>query len=131
MKTTLFLTTLFAALALNAATLADNMKTIALELRAISQNVGNAARNVESSASAEKIAQAFLAGKAQPPVTVTELPAAEQGEALKRYEQLMQDAANLAQELTVALRENRNQDAQTILARLMEMRKVGHTEFKP
>lgn len=131
MKMTLFLTALLASLALQAATLAENMKTIALELRTISQNVGNASRNMDSAASAEKVAQAFVAGKAQPPVTVSELPVAEQGEALKRYEQLMQDAANLAQELTVALRENRNQDAQTILARLMDLRKAGHTEFKP
>lgn len=131
MKMTLFLTALLASLALQAATLAENMKTIALELRTISQNVGNASRNMDSAAGAEKIAQAFLSGKAQLPTTIAELPASEQDQALKRYEQLMQDAANLAQELSVALRENRNQDAQTILTRLLELRKVGHGEFKP
>ncbi len=111
-------------------TLANTMKAMAKDLKAITTQVTVADQNANSAALAEEFVQLVLHAKSFVPDTVANLPADQQDAQKAQYAKRLDEAAELGKQLVAALQANDNAKASLLLNQLVDAKKTGHSEFK-
>jgi soluble cytochrome b562 len=109
--------------------LKDNMKTIKVLYKAIAASVTDAKKNTVNAANATKMHDLFVTVKAQVPPAITALPENQRAEALKGYQQMIQQAADMAAKLAEDLKAGKTADAQADLKQLDAMKVDGHHKY--
>ena len=113
-----------------ALTLTDAMRTIGKEFRTLNETALDPAQKALATESARRMAAGFVSAKDIIPISVLELASDEQAAMIQRYTELIQDGANLSEELAVALEQDRTADVEILLEKLGDLRKTGHREFR-
>lgn len=106
------------------------MKTMNQNLKLISRQVQDSTLNQKTAQLAEQLAQATTQCKRNLPGGINNLPPNERDVRKALYEEMMDNTAELSDQLAVTLRKNDNLKAQKLVQNLLALKKDGHEEFK-
>lgn len=112
------------------ADLADTMKAMNSDLKAISAQVGDASKNQSSAALADDFAQVTATAKTFVADTIAQAPAAQQAEMKAQFDSLIDESVSLGTQLAAALRAGDNAQAKAILTQLAALKSQGHDQFR-
>lgn len=112
------------------ADLADTMKAMNSDLKAISAQVGDASKNQSSAALADDFAQVAATAKTFVADTIAQAPAAQQAEMKAQFDSLIDESVSLGTQLAAALRAGDNAQAKAILTQLAALKSQGHDQFR-
>ena len=124
----------FSASAQEAATSGDlehNMKQIGDIFKAVGGSLKDPAKNAENAAAAAKISALFTLTKAQTPSHFSDIPEARRGEAMKAYQDMIQQCIDLSDQLQQAFLANDNALANEIYRKMKDLKQDGHDQFDP
>lgn len=137
LKTLLTLLTT-AALSLNVAfaaeddtPLAKEMKTINKSLRTLKRQAADASKKDENLALLATIKKSLEASNKLDPAKTKDVPAAEKEAYLAKYHEQMGDLAKTFDELEVAIKEDKADDAKKLFEKLTDQKEKGHKDFAP
>ena len=112
-------------------TLPKTMRAMSTDLKKISSQVHNVKKNPSSAMLADDFTGLVLHAKTFTPDSIRSLPRSQQPAAKSRFDQRLNNVAQLGRDLGSAFRANSNSVAVTILRRLNQAMKDGHAEFRP
>ena len=112
------------------ADLADTMKAMNSDLKAISAQVGDASKNQSSAALADDFAQVAATAKTFVADTIAQAPAAQQAQMKAQFDSLIDESVSLGTQLAAALRAGDNAQAKAILTQLAALKSQGHDQFR-
>ena len=112
------------------ADLADTMKAMNSDLKAISAQVGDASKNQSSAALADDFAQVAATAKTFVADTIAQAPAAQQAQMKAQFDSLIDESVSLGTQLAAALLAGDNAQAKAILTQLAALKSKGHDQFK-
>ena len=112
------------------ADLADTMKAMNSDLKAISAQVGDASKNQSSAALADDFTQVTATAKTFVADTIAQAPAAQQAEMKAQFDSLIDESVSLGTQLAAALRAGDNAQAKAILTQLAALKSQGHDQFR-
>lgn len=111
-------------------TLADNMKQIGLNYKAIGAAVNDPSQNAASAQAAGKLMVLFTAVQGQVPDTISKLPSNEQEAALADFKRLIQVEIAAATTLKKDFETGNNADAVAALSTMSSTKKEGHMKYQ-
>ncbi|HWU44826.1 MAG TPA: cytochrome b562 [Bdellovibrio sp.] len=114
-----------------AASLKLNMKQIGKNLKAIVATVNDSSKNQDNAGLAQQAAEAFQAVYNQVPDVINEMPADQQPEAIKGFQQEIQKGIDLFTQLKDAFLNGDNAGAAQILKALSQLKQDGHDQYNP
>ena len=112
------------------ADLADTMKAMNGDLKAISAQVGDASKNQSSAALADDFAKVAETAKTFIADSIAQAPAAQQAQMKAQYDALIDQSVTLGTQLAAALRAGDNAQAKAILTQLAALKSQGHDQFR-
>ncbi|MDB6174882.1 MAG: hypothetical protein JWL59_4193 [Chthoniobacteraceae bacterium] len=134
------LLTLAATLALgfNVATAADDdtplgteMKAMNKSLRTLKKQLADASKKDENVALVEKMKKDLAASKKHEPAKTKDIPAADKAAYLAKYQEQMDALGKSYDELEVAVKADKVDDAKKVLEKLSDQKEKGHKDFNP
>lgn len=114
-----------------AGSLKHNMKEAGALFKAIGQTINDASKNAENAQKAGQMAELFKLTLNQTPDHITEIPAAQQAEALKGYQEMIQKVIDHSLALQQAFANNDNATANTIYKEMKDIKQDGHDQYDP
>ena len=115
----------------SASLMKDAMKEMGKEFKKINQTIRDASENQNNAARAQHIEKLLTDVLNELPVTVSELPSAQQEAAFARYQEMMQREITLAQQLTQAFLNDDSDTAMNVFQEMSDLMDQGHDEFEP
>jgi hypothetical protein len=106
------------------------MKEMSQVFKAIARQVNDPEANRSSAALSHQLGSLIIEGRAMAPASIATLPPAQQVEAIKGYQQQMDDLGSECTKMEAAFQANDNQGAKAALTRMNEMKSKGHDDFK-
>ncbi len=129
------LVTLIAGLSLAAPAVAEDtplteqMNIINKNVKKLRKDVKKAELNKESAALAKECAEAATKAKELAPATAAKVPAAEKDKFIAEYKKQMDDLIATFKELEKNLADNKNEDAEKLIEKVLDQKKKGHDKF--
>ena len=111
------------------ATLADHMETINNAVKKLRKDVKVAEKNKESAELAKGAAEAATKCLAFEPEVAKKVPAGEKEKFMAEYKKQIQEVAATFTEMSKLLIENKNEDAEKLVTKLLDQKKKGHDQF--
>lgn len=115
----------------SASLMKDAMKEMGKEFKKINQTISDSSENQNNAARAQHIEKLLMDVMHEIPVTVNDLPSAQQEAAFARYQQMTQQAVTLAQQLAQAFLNNDTDTAMNVFQEMSDLMDHGHDEFEP
>lgn len=110
--------------------LENNMDEISSSWRKVRKQVADAASNAETAALVAKMKQAATTSLELTPMRAEDVPEAERAEFIAGFRTEMKKFAVLLGKLEQALKENRNAEAEKLVADIGAHQKASHREYK-
>jgi len=110
-------------------TLADHMGVINSAVKKLRKNVKNADMNKDSIELSNGAAVAAAACLAMTPEIAKKVPAADKDKFIAEYKKQMGELIDSFKSLSKLLMENKNDDAEAIVTKLLDQKKKGHEQF--
>lgn len=114
-----------------AGTLKHNMKQAGTLFKAIGATLNDPSQNAENAAKAGQMAEFFKLAQTQTPDHIQHIPAAQQPEALKGYQEMIQKVIDHALALQQAFLNNDNAQAAVIYKEMKDLKQDGHDQYDP
>jgi len=111
------------------ATLADHMDTINSAVKKLRRSVKNADMNKDSVEVAKGASAAALKCIEIEPDIAKKVPAAEKEKFIAEYKKQMKELSDTFSDMAKLLGENKNEDAEKLVAKLLDQKKKGHDQF--
>ncbi len=111
--------------------LGEAMDKMNSPFRKLRRQVADPAQNVASLVLVEKLAKATKEAAALLPERISKLPADKQEAAKTSYAEKMKELLATIDELGVALKAGKNEEAVKILEAIHDQEEAGHREFRP
>jgi len=125
-------TTTFAQEAETAAgSLKQTMKQAGTLFKAIGATLADPSKNTENAAKAQQMSELFKMAQTFTPDHIQHIPAAQQAEALKGYQEMIQKVIDHALALQQAFVNNENAQAAAIYKEMKDLKQDGHDQFDP
>ena len=109
--------------------LTDLMETINNAVKKLRKDVKKADLNKASAELAKSASEAATKCLEFLPETASKVPAAEKEKFIAEYKKQIQELAATFTELEKALLDNKNEDAEKIITKLLDQKKKGHDQF--
>lgn len=107
----------------------NDMKQIKVLYKEIAASVSDSTKNAKSAADAAEIAKLFADAQTGTPEAISDLPAAEQADAIADYKSMIQKEIDFATSLQKALDSGDNSLATKILQQMDGVKKEGHEKY--
>ena len=108
-----------------------NMKEAGDLFKGIGASIKDAAKNMDNAQAAAQISALFKLTKEQTPEHMKEIPETHRVEALKSYQDMIQQCIDLANQLQQAFLAGDNAGANAIYRQLKDLKQDGHDQFDP
>jgi Cytochrome b562 len=118
-----------AAIAADDTPLAKEMKIVNKSLRTLKRQVADAAKKDENLALIATIKKSLDASMKLEPAKLKDIPAAERAAYLDKYKQQMTDLGKTFDEVEVAIKADKPDDAKKAFEKLGEQKEKGHKDF--
>ncbi len=110
-------------------TIADHMDTINSAVKKLRRDVKKADLNADSVKVAKGAAEAAIKCVKMVPDIAKGVPAAERDKFIAEYKKQMEELAGTFNEMAKLLTANKNEDAEKLIAKLLDQKKKGHDQF--
>jgi soluble cytochrome b562 len=111
--------------------LKHHMKDAGTLFKAIGQTINDASKNAENAQKAGQMAEIFRLALSLTPDHIQDLPAAQQSQALKGYQEMIQKVIDHALALQQAFANNDNVTANAIYKEMKDLKQDGHDQYDP
>lgn len=111
------------------ATIADHMETINNAVKKLRKDVKVADKNKDSAELAKGAAEAAVKCLNMEPEIAKKVPAGEKEKFIAEYKKQMKELSDTFTEMAKLLGENKNEDAEKLVAKLLDQKKKGHDQF--
>lgn len=108
-----------------------HMKEIGELFKGIGGSIKDTSKNMDNAKAAAQISALFKLTKEQPPDHVNEIPEAKRADALKDYQDMIQQCIDLADHLEQAFLNGDNAEANKIYRQMKDLKQDGHDQFDP